>query len=277
MRYGPLLKGIQRLWVSKRGTGIATTWGTGSSGNDSAISILPSCTAHMSTNYDREHGGVSEIRHQKRLLRREVKKVLAQLTDQEMEAQSMRVASRVVDELCMMDSIESMTLFISCPKLKEVDTSLILRRALESSSSKKKVYLPRVLDSDSNMHFLRTQQGDTYDIVPPFGIQEPTLYAPDGSKREDIVESDTPLDVIFMPGLAFSPRGERLGRGGGYYDSFIEKYMIHAKEKGWDTKPTLVGLAFDEQIVQDPIPTDSHDQLVDLIITPSCVYKCSHS
>ncbi len=275
MRYGLLLKGIlQRRWVLKQGT--TSCWGTCFSGKHSGISIrLPGCTAQMSTNHDYERGGVSEIRHQKRLMRKEVKKILAQLTNQEMEEQSRHVASRVLDELRILDSIESMTLFISCPKLKEVDTSLILKRALESSSPEKKVYLPRVLDSDSNMHFLRTRLGDTYDVVPPFGIQEPTLCTPDGSKREDVVESETPLDVIFMPGLGFSTQGERLGRGGGYYDSFIEKYMIHAKEKGWNTKPLLVGLAFDEQIVQRPIPTDSHDQLVDLIITPSTVYTCT--
>ena len=100
-----------------------------------------------------------------------------------------------------------------------------------------------------------------------------------------MLQADTMLDIIFMPGLAFGKRGERLGRGGGYYDNFIDRYMAHAAEKGWTVvsddddgkettmtrKPLLVGLAFDEQIF-DEIPLDSHDQRVDIVVTPSKIY-----
>lgn len=39
----------------------------------------------------------------------------------------------------------------------------------------------------------------------------------------------TELDVLIMPGLAFDPKGHRLGRGKGYYDSYISIYKAHSK------------------------------------------------
>jgi 5-formyltetrahydrofolate cyclo-ligase len=228
---------------------------------------------------------VEDVREAKKVLRRRVKKHLQEtLTDESMASQSDVIASKILGELKLLNkNTRGLTIYIACERLREVDTSRILHEAFALCSPA--VYLPRVLDSDSNMHFLRTHKDDTYDTVPPFGIQEPTQYMPDGvTLREDVLQADTMLDIIFMPGLAFGTRGERLGRGGGYYDNFIDRYMVHAAEKGWTVvsdddgkettiarKPLLVGLAFDEQIFDD-IPLDSHDQRVDIVVTPSKIY-----
>ena len=180
-------------------------------------------------------------------------------------AYSEHISRRILDDLGILENIKGMTLYIACERLMEVDTSAILDHAFMNSID---VYVPRVLDSDSNMHFLKTHRHDTYDIVPPFGIQEPTAYMADGvTKREDVCEeTETLLDVMIVPGLAFGKGGERLGRGGGYYDAFIDTYIRKRKKK-----PLLVGVAFDEQIVQG-IPMDIHDYYMDIVVTPSNVY-----
>ncbi len=72
-------------------------------------------------------------------------------------------------------------------------------------------------------------------------------------------------DVLLVPLLAFDPRGYRLGYGGGFYDRTLAK--LRAK------KPVVaVGLAYDELKV-DAVPTESYDQPLDWVLTPSGPYR----
>jgi 5-formyltetrahydrofolate cyclo-ligase len=65
------------------------------------------------------------------------------------------------------------------------------------------------------------------------------------------------LDVVVVPGLAFTPGGERLGQGGGHFDRFLPRLRADC---------VRIGVAFREQLV-DEIPTSSHDIAVDAVIT----------
>ena len=62
--------------------------------------------------------------------------------------------------------------------------------------------------------------------------------------------------AILVPGLAFAPGGERLGRGAGFYDRFLKNYP----------QALRIGIAFEEQIVKS-LPTESWDEKVDVILT----------
>lgn len=73
-----------------------------------------------------------------------------------------------------------------------------------------------------------------------------------------VVEIAT-LDIILVPGLAFTRDGRRLGRGGGYFDRLLARPQCKARR---------IGIAYDLQIV-DSIPTEPHDQCVYEIITES--------
>ena len=84
--------------------------------------------------------------------------------------------------------------------------------------------------------------------------------ADDDNSRAEAME-DGGLDLILMPGMAFTSQGDRLGRGKGYYDTYLRR----ARQTN-DSLQT-VALAFRQQVVDD-IPTDSHDQPVDLVISP---------
>lgn len=56
------------------------------------------------------------------------------------------------------------------------------------------------------------------------------------------------IDLLLVPGVAFTREGVRLGYGGGYYDRFI-LLCIHAR---------ILSLAFEEQIF-NTLPMESHD------------------
>lgn len=60
------------------------------------------------------------------------------------------------------------------------------------------------------------------------------------------------IDVVIVPGVAFDKSGNRLGYGGGYYDTMLERYPDAKK----------IAVCFPEQI-QNFIPTEEHDVVMD--------------
>lgn len=70
------------------------------------------------------------------------------------------------------------------------------------------------------------------------------------------------LDLIMVPGVAFTREGARMGHGKGYYDKLLE----HARPDA-----PLVALAFECQLFPE-IPTQAHDVFMDKIITEAAVY-----
>lgn len=86
---------------------------------------------------------------------------------------------------------------------------------------------------------LTVHRADTVMEHHPFGFAQPLASAPTW---------DGPIDVVLVPGLAFSPRGGRLGKGAGHYDRFL------------GTSPTAirVGVTADALVVEG-LPTESHD------------------
>lgn len=68
---------------------------------------------------------------------------------------------------------------------------------------------------------------------------------------------DMPPMLCFVPGLAASKDGYRLGYGGGYYDRFIDKM---------NKSITTVFCLPSEKFVFDEIPFESNDQKIDLVV-----------
>lgn len=82
----------------------------------------------------------------------------------------------------------------------------------------------------------------------PYGIWEPAMKRFLGLRY---------LDLVVVPGVAFDRQGRRLGRGKGYYDSFLKKLPKNAAS---------IGLAFDFQILPT-IPTTPTDIKVQRVIS----------
>ena len=76
-----------------------------------------------------------------------------------------------------------------------------------------------------------------------------------------VVPEDEPdpatIDLVVVPGVAFTAAGHRLGQGGGWYDRFLT---------GLRPGVVQIGVCFAECLV-DELPTEAHDVIMDLVIT----------
>ena len=137
---------------------------------------------------------------------------------------------------------QSVLLYWSMPS--EVGTHSFLERWY----GRKKLYLPKVAGESLE---IREYSPETLEEGYR-GIMEPSSLAPEAST----------VDLVIVPGMAFDAKGNRLGRGGGFYDRLL---------------PTLscpkVGICRSGQLVED-VPMQSWDQKVDIVITPSNCYIC---
>jgi 5-formyltetrahydrofolate cyclo-ligase len=72
-------------------------------------------------------------------------------------------------------------------------------------------------------------------------------------------ESPNPsaVDLVILPGVAFSRAGARLGQGGGWYDRFLAKIREDC---------VMVGVAFAVQVIED-LPVEDHDIAVHHVVT----------
>lgn len=73
--------------------------------------------------------------------------------------------------------------------------------------------------------------------------------------------------AILIPALRVGRDGTRLGRGAGYYDRALENLPTHATGG-----PLRVCLVFDDE-VDDSVPSEPHDELIDVIVTPTQIIR----
>eukprot|EP00884_Botryococcus_braunii_P022636 jgi/Botrbrau1/9056/Bobra.0376s0030.1 len=205
---------------------------------------------------------------EKRALRTKVQALLKSLDDATKQKESEAIHSRLLDSR-LLDNVEAIALYVPCQRLNEVDTSILMENELRKG--KGKIYLPVVKDKAANMSFYHLDSVSGLRPVPPYGILEPSATYEDGKPRENVLDAGKPLDVMIIPGLAFDRQGHRLGRGGGYYDKFIQTYLEHIEQRSWK-RPLIVGLAFRAQIV-DKVPVEATDKTVDYIATPDGVTR----
>ena len=118
---------------------------------------------------------------------------------------------------------------------------------LEKWAHTKKFFLPRV--NGLNLEILPYDR--TKLKYGAFQIEEP-------SGNEICNVSD--IDLIVVPGVGYDPKGNRVGRGKGYYDRLLS-----------ESKATKIGVAYDFQIV-DQIEAEPHDVRVDIIISDRNYY-----
>jgi len=111
----------------------------------------------------------------------------------------------------------------------------------------KTVLLPRVDGDELVFHAV----SDANQLkLGAFGVMEPDL-------EKCQVTDPREAEIIFVPGLAFTAEGQRLGRGRGFYDRLLASLPPEVLR---------VGVCFAEQIVTN-IPSEAHDEEVDVVLS----------
>lgn len=112
---------------------------------------------------------------------------------------------------------------------------------------------PRI--SEDGLEFHRCHSGELLQ-AGPWGLLEP-------DPRRCPVIPALEIDLLFIPGLAFTRAGGRLGRGGGYYDRFLGRVRPEA---------VAVGVCFHVQLVA-AMPLEIHDREVNWVVTEEEVIR----
>ena len=100
-------------------------------------------------------------------------------------------------------------------------------------------------------------------IFRAFAPGDALAAGPYGTKQPAKTAAAVQPDIIFLPLLAYSKTGDRLGYGGGFYDRPLEQ--LRAQKADF-----ACGLAYAGQGILDSdiaFPVDTHDQKMDAVLT----------
>jgi len=186
------------------------------------------------------------VQYSKQELRVLAKERLSQLTDEDHRRKSILLSRNLDVLLKEQKAIHKKIDFGAFAPLKdEADWFL------ELDMQNIKVGYP-ALNDFGEMVFFESQLSELRETME-FGVK---LKTPCSSRKKKM----TP-NLILIPGLGFSAQGARLGRGKGFFDKYLENY-----------KGMKIGICFKEQVFET-IPTERHDQLVDIVVTDGKIFR----
>lgn len=172
---------------------------------------------------------------EKQIVRKKIKAMRQMLSEAEKIAAAEKAFARLEQTAAFMMA-DKILMYHSLPD------ELPTRRFLDKWHDRKHFYLPRV--NGVNLDILPFEQSRLE--LGAFHIEEPT-----GDDVADVNE----IELIVVPGVAYDRRGNRMGRGKGFYDRLLAT-----------TRATKVGIGYEFQIV-DELPVEDHDVAMDIIIS----------
>ncbi|CAK9298657.1 unnamed protein product [Gordionus sp. m RMFG-2023] len=195
----------------------------------------------------------------KAVLRKQLKTKILELSKCEKMNQSEFVYNKVLYHP-KYKKCTNVAIFLSMPD--EIDTTPILKDIFNTN---KKCFIPFYSEVPSKlMKMLPIYLWNDYLnlSLTKWNIKQHSEIQ--GNESLDIYDKNEELDLMFVPGLAFTNSGLRLGRGKGYYD----RYLAYIKQKNITNGvklPYIIALCYKISILSY-IPTDAHDMIVDEII-----------
>lgn len=196
----------------------------------------------------------------KKNLRVLMKQILKSIPNENKEKQSMIVIDYLLSKHLKFKSSKHIALYLAMQQ-EEIDTHLLVKQILSDNQSLKHIYVPHFELKSNEMKFFEIKNLNQYENemkVNKFGIRQFTNI--DNLNQANLKD----FDLVLVPGLAFdfnsSDGIRRLGRGKGYYDSFLSKIP----------ECYTIGIGFNEQFIsfnnefnKYELPITSRDYLLD--------------
>lgn len=182
---------------------------------------------------------------EKKALRATMRRLSAALSPRYCETADRAIAAHLI---AMPEFQAAETVFCFVSTAREIDTFPILRNILESG---KRLCVPLCMEHGIMETRLVT---DLAELRPgAYGILEPAAGSP-------LVRIDE-IDFAVLPCVTCNHGGQRLGRGGGYYDRFLSHY------RGGTV------LLCREKLIREEIPVEPHDYPVPWVLTERGLYE----
>lgn len=182
-------------------------------------------------------------------VRKQIKERLAAISASE-GIQRSREAARLLATCPEFQAARTVMLYLPIPG--EVDTAPLAQACW---SAGKHVVCPTACHHCKQMRPIRCGPETAEMFHPEHGLRTPSRSMGECPPEQ--------IDLVIVPALAYDRRGNRLGRGGGFYDRFLAQAELRA---------TTAGLVFSEQILPE-VPIASNDQPVGLIVTDTEVIR----
>jgi 5-formyltetrahydrofolate cyclo-ligase len=183
-------------------------------------------------------------------LRRQLQSCLRSLSQKQREAKS-RKACRNLASTEQFQAASTVMMYLSLPH--EVDTAEIILQAWQMG---KTVAVPKVSWQQRHMLPVAINSLETGFTTGVGGFRNPTAGTPVAFEE---------IDLVVSPALGFDRHGNRLGRGGAFYDRLFANSELTASR---------CGLAFAEQVV-DSVPVAEHDEPIHFLVTDEGIISCN--
>ena len=184
-------------------------------------------------------------KEEKQQLRAIVRRMAGELSDRYRRSSSASIAGHL---LAMPEYQSSETVFCFVGTAREIDTTPILEHALASG---KRLCVP-LCTKPGHME-LREISALCQLNTGSYGILEPSADAP-------VIRVDD-VDFAIIPCLTCNHLGQRLGKGGGYYDRFLSHY------RGGTV------MLCREKLIREEIPVEPHDYPIPWVLTEKGLYE----
>ena len=120
---------------------------------------------------------------------------------------------------------------------------------------KKSFFIPKITDS-KNREIKINKYEENELVLHKFGYYE--------SSSSDFYNENI-LDIVIVPAVVFDLEKNRIGFGGGYYDTFLKKIREENK------KILFIGICYDFQIIEK-VPAEEHDVVLDFVVSESRIF-----